>query len=217
MFRTIITKTLIYAWFALASLVMLAGVVSPKAARLAMKISSGGALVIARVVGGIRYEVVGKIPARGIVAAKHMSMMETGILFHEIPGSFFVIKKELAMIPFYGWSLVRAGMLPVDRKRANMESLVRAASERMAAGGVMVIFPEGTRVAAGDGSRFKGGVVRIARATHAPITPVGLDTGLYWPKRGRMVPGTAKVIFGEALPWDASLEEIKEEIQKRSA
>jgi 1-acyl-sn-glycerol-3-phosphate acyltransferase len=205
-----------YVWFAAAMPILLAGLVSKKTTLLAMKITSGGGLAIARVVGGVRYRVHGRAPSRGIVAAKHMSMMETGIMFHEIKNPFFVLKKELMMVPIYGWAFARSGMIPVDRKKADVENMVRRASEEMEKGRVLIIFPEGTRVAPGDDAHFKGGVMRIAQAAKQPITPVGLDTGIYWPKKGPMAPGVAQVYFGKPLPWDASLEEIKKAIQERS-
>jgi hypothetical protein len=57
----------------------------------------------------------------------------------------------------------------------------------------------------------------IAESLKLPILPIGTDSGLYWPKRGKMSPGTANVWFEPFLPSTASLEEIAEAIGRHSA
>jgi hypothetical protein len=57
----------------------------------------------------------------------------------------------------------------------------------------------------------------IAESLKLPILPIGTDSGLYWPKRGKMSPGTANVWFEPLLPSTASLEEIADAIGRHSA
>ncbi len=66
-------------------------------------------------------------------------------------------------------------------------------------GGIVGIFPEGTRSATGELLQGKDGVARIACKTKVPIVPVGLS-GFYemWPK-GQLLPrfGKCKIVIGE--------------------
>jgi hypothetical protein len=48
------------------------------------------------------------------------------------------------------------------------------------------------------------------------IGRVGVDTGLYWPKKGKVKSGTTHIYFENELPSTASLEEIQEAINKHS-
>ncbi|MCQ2598753.1 MAG: 1-acyl-sn-glycerol-3-phosphate acyltransferase, partial [Alphaproteobacteria bacterium] len=64
---------------------------------------------------------------------------------------------------------------------------------------------------------LKRGLLFLAHQLKLPILPVGTDTGLYWPKHGRMHSGTANIWFEPMLPCNASLDEINNAINKHSA
>jgi 1-acyl-sn-glycerol-3-phosphate acyltransferase len=81
----------------------------------------------------------------------------------------------------------------------------------------LVIFPEGTRTKPGQRPKLKRGLMFIAQSLKLPVQPVGTDAGLYWPKRGRMNPGTACVYFEPLLPATASLDDIHDAINRHSA
>ena len=77
-----------------------------------------GALAIARVVAGIRYELRGRenLPAGPVVvASKHQSAYETLLLYILFPDCCYVLKRELFRLPFVGWFLWRVGMVGIDR------------------------------------------------------------------------------------------------------
>jgi len=168
---------------------------------------------------GIDYKLHGT-PLNGvIVASKHMSIMDTAILGLAYKRVFFIIKRELMWIPIYGWTFWRMGFIPVNRKRGatDMRDLAMRAAKKIREGRTMIIFPEGTRVKPGAGISLRRGLLFIAAEANIPIQPVGLDTGLYWPKRGRMHPGTANAYFMPMLPADASLDEVAKAIAAHSA
>jgi len=210
----------------LISPLVLVGLLSTRLLRQVARVVVGGVLFIARAVGGIkieihnaRYAFVAIKSKRPVVASKHMSVLETGVLLIFVPDSFFVIKRELMWLPIYGWAFWRLGMVPVNRKAGatNMAALAERVRRRIASGGTLVIFPEGTRARPGTPVRIRGGILHIARTLEIPILPVGCDTGLYWPKRGRVSPGTANIWFEQILPHDATAEEIANVIGKHSA
>ena len=56
----------------------------------------------------------------------------------------------------------------------------------------------------------------LAEHLKLPITPVGVDTGLYWPRRGKIKPGTTHIYFEPELPSSATMEEVRSAINEHS-
>jgi 1-acyl-sn-glycerol-3-phosphate acyltransferase len=133
--------------------------------------------------------------------------------------AFFIIKRELLMIPIYGWSFWRMGFIGVNRKKGatNMKTLAAEAAGEIKAGKTLIIFPEGSRALPGKGVQLKRGLLFIAETAGIPIQPVGADTGLFWPKKGAMRAGVAHIWMEPPLPFDATLEEVADSIARHSA
>ena len=102
----------------------------------------------------------------------------------------YMAKSELFKGPL-GWLLLRVGAFPVRRGEADAEAL-ETARAILADGGLVVVFPEGTRVDQPDalGSPHHG-AGRLALQTGAPIIPTAITgTSHLW--RGA-VPKTKRV------------------------
>ena len=97
-----------------------------------------------------------------------------------------------------------------------MHELAEKVTENIMKGMTLIIFPEGTRVTPNQHVKLKRGLLFLANSLKLPIMPVGVDTGLYWPKRGRTQPGTAQMYFEHELPSTATLDEISEAINRHS-
>jgi 1-acyl-sn-glycerol-3-phosphate acyltransferase len=111
-----------------------------------------------------------------------------------------VLKRELMMIPFYGWYLWKAGMIAIDRKAgaAALRRLVAAGARAAALRRPIVIFPEGTRTAPGTHHPYQPGVAALYRQLELPLVPVAVNSGLYWGRR-RFVKRPGRIII-EILP-----------------
>ena len=211
------------------------GLISSKIERAIILADAWGVLFLARTIAKIKYEIHyplqddengipfkhninQRLDGRAIVASKHMSMLEVAILVTHIPNYFFVIKRELLWIPIYGWAFKRIGLIGVNRKRGatNMNLLAEKVTENIMKGMTLIIFPEGTRVTPGQHVKLKRGLLFLANHLKLPIMPVGVDTGLYWPKRGRTTPGTAQIYFEHELPSTVTLDEVSEAINRHS-
>ena len=235
MLKTFIFKTLLYTWFTLWSPLLIIGLISSKLERKFLLADARGVLFLARVIGGIKYaihfpllgdengipfqhNVNQRLDRRAIIASKHMSVMEVAILFTHVPNAFFIIKRELLWIPIYGWAFKRIGLLGVNRTRGmtNMNELTNQVTNNIMKGMTLVIFPEGTRVNPSSKPALKRGLLYLAANLKLPILPVSVDTGLYWPKKGKIKSGTANIYFEPELPSSASLEEIKTAINSHS-
>ena len=235
MLRTIIFKIILFMWFLIFSPLLLVGLISSKLEREIILADAWGVLFLARVIAGIKYEIHypstnedgipfkhninQRLDGRSIIASKHMSMLEVAILVTHVPNYFFIMKRELLWIPIYGWAFARIGLIGVNRKpgATNMNLLAEKVTKSIMNGLTLIIFPEGTRVKPNDRRKLKRGLMFLASHLKLPITPVGVDTGLYWPKRGKINSGTTHIYFENELPSSASLEEISEAINRHSA
>lgn len=160
-----------------------------RATRWAAKVWANFALISLRTICGIRYRIEGAehIPTGGaIVAANHQSMWETIALFAVLERPVMVFKKELAKVPIYGWWTLRAGAIPVDRAAGvrALNALTRTARARIADGGQVVVFPEGTRARIGEKLPLQPGIASIYLTAGAPCTPAVHDSGRFWRQPG---------------------------------
>ncbi len=125
-----------------------------------------------------RVRIVGaaNIPARGaaIIAPNHKSFLDAffvGIATRRHVR--YMAKTELIEGPF-GWLFVRLGAFPVRRGEADAEA-IETARQILAAGGLLVMFPEGTRVEDPDAlGAPHHGAGRLALETGTPIVPAAI-------------------------------------------
>lgn len=172
--------TLMVAVFALP-----APIIGEKPARAAIRAWARMTLAGLAAICGVRFRVEGaeRIPAGGaIVASNHQSMWETIALFVLLPKPTAVFKRELLRVPVYGWWGLRAGSIAIDRNAGvkAIRAMQRHAAEKVAAGGQVIVFPEGTRVAVGTRAPLQPGVAGVYAAAGAPVTPVAHDSGRFW-------------------------------------
>jgi 1-acyl-sn-glycerol-3-phosphate acyltransferase len=122
---------------------------------------------------GLRARLVGE-PAAGpsLFVANHVSWADIFILSAAVDGSF-VAKAEVRGWPVLGWLAARQATLFIDRTRRTAAGAQRdRVAERLARGGSVILFAEGT---SSDGSGvlpFKSALFAAAVATGAPVQPV---------------------------------------------
>jgi 1-acyl-sn-glycerol-3-phosphate acyltransferase len=160
-------------------------------------------LVLLRIVAGVKFELRGRenIPQGAvIVASKHQSAWETFALMPLFKMPAIIMKRELQWIPVFGWLMIKARMVGVDRG-ARARALIRMAERaraELARGRQLIIFPEGTRRPVGAAPDYKSGVSFLYSTAGVPCLPVALNSGVFWPRRSlRRKPGT---VVAEILP-----------------
>ena len=142
-----------------------------------------------RLICGIRWRLQGleNLP-RGpaIVLVKHQSAWETLALPLLLPRArSYVFKRELLLVPFFGWTLGRLDMVHIDRKRG-AQALARMqdqGAELLRAGYWIVMFPEGTRTPRGKQGQYKAGGARLAQVTGATVVPIAVTSARCWPRQ----------------------------------
>ncbi len=163
-------------------------------------------LYLLRRLCGLGFEVEGgeHLPSEdAVVLMKHSSAWETLAQFKLFPPQTWVLKRELMWVPFLGWVLKLLKPIAIDRRggRTAVQQVVAQGRERLAEGLWIVIFPEGTRVPAGESRRYGISGALLASQAGRPVVPVAHNAGEYWPRRGLLKrPGTIRVRIGPAIP-----------------
>ena len=159
-----------------------------------------------RVLCGLRVEVRGlehRPEGPALIAGKHQGMLDVIAPFTFLDNPCFVMKKELMVLPFFGWFAARTRMIAVDRSAhaAALKGMVRQARERRDQGRQVLIFPEGTRTAPGAAPDYKPGIAALYRDLDTPCVPMATNAGLHWPAHGfRRTPGTVVYEFLPPIP-----------------
>ena len=121
------------------------------------------------------------------IAASHQSIFETFYLQTIFNSPVFVLKKELLLIPIFGWYLKKIGSISIKRNKVTKENLsfyediikIVAKSKRP-----IIIFPQGTRVLPQERPPFKKGASKIYEKLNIFCQPVAINSGYVWPKKG---------------------------------
>jgi 1-acyl-sn-glycerol-3-phosphate acyltransferase len=169
---------------------------------------------------GLKYVVEGREripPGNHIVMSNHTSAWETVAQFLIFPPQVWVLKRELLWIPFVGWGLKLLRPIAINRSDGHraVNQVIEQGKARLAAGLWVIIFPEGTRVVAGETRKFGISGALLAGTAGKMVVPLSHNAGAYWPRRGIVKkPGTIRVIIGEPIqPDQKSPRELTEEIR----
>jgi 1-acyl-sn-glycerol-3-phosphate acyltransferase len=176
--------------------------------------------LLARLVSFVifRMKVTGSenIPWEGgfVLASNHASYFDPpfvgGLLKRPV---HYMAKRELFRIGLFGAILRRVHAIPTARGEVDRATLRRFA-EVVQSGGVLLVFPEGTRPKTGEFLRARAGVGLIAHKVGAPIIPVYLHgtndlSACFW-GRDRLRAVIGRPVVAE---WLASLPKGKETYQ----
>jgi len=117
-----------------------------------------------------------RVPSQGpvIIASNHNNYIDPAFLVPAVPRYiYFMAKEELFGIIGVGTFLRCSGVIPIKRHRVDRAAL-RRAETALNSGGVICMFPEGTR--SKDGGMIPGqpGATFVAMRSGVPVVPVGI-------------------------------------------
>ncbi len=219
--RAICFSVLFYGWTTLLGILVLPLLAGPPRLLLAysrfwIRVS----LWFLRITVGITHEVHGRehIPeGPALFAVKHQSAWDTLAINLIVRNGAVVLKRELTWIPVFGWCLLRARQIAIDRQGGTsaLRAMVAEARARLAEGRPIVIFPEGTRVAPGSRRPYHAGVAALHSAlSDVTVVPVALNSGLFWPRRSlKLRPGVITVEFLPPIPRDLPRRAFTESLE----
>jgi 1-acyl-sn-glycerol-3-phosphate acyltransferase len=139
----------------------------------------------------IEIEVIGRenivYENKFFIAASHQSMFETFYLQVIFNSPIFILKKELMLVPIFGWYLKKIGSISIKRDKVTKDNLgffddirkIAIVSKRP-----LIIFPQGTRTKPEERPSFKKGAARIYEELKISCQPVAINSGYVWPKQG---------------------------------
>ena len=121
------------------------------------------------------------------IAASHQSMFETFYLQTIFNSPVFILKKELLMVPIFGWYLKKIGSISIKRNKISKENLSffdDVSKQINSSSGPLIIFPQGTRLSPEDRTPFKKGSSKIYEELKIACQPIAINSGNIWPKNG---------------------------------
>lgn len=138
-----------------------------------------------------------------VFIANHQSIIDVCALFRALPVPIrFVIKQEIARVPFIGWYARAMGMVFIERGHPREAALrLHRAVSMVRTGANLCAFPEGTRSRDGGVGAFKGGAFQVALLAGVPVVPIAISgSGAVLPASGFKVrPGTIHVRIGDPI------------------
>ena len=158
-----------------------------------------------RLICGISVKVEGQenlTGSAGVLFVKHQSTWDA--LFSQllVRPQTTVIKKHLLMIPFFGWALAVTNPIRIDRnqKLSSLRNVLEQGKSKLAQNVWVTLFPEGTRVKAGEIGKFHPGGAMLAAATGASVHVVAHNGGRHWPLHDFIkYPGQVRVCVSDAI------------------
>ena len=135
----------------------------------------------------------------------------------------YIIDQEFYCKPILQPFVRLVRCIPIDTRHSR--SAVRAATEKIANGEIVCLFPEGQLERAGTLLRLQRGYELIAHHANAPVVPVWLDRlwgsifsfqgGRFFTKWPKEIPYRVTVAFGKPLePKAAEIATVREELLK---
>jgi 1-acyl-sn-glycerol-3-phosphate acyltransferase len=152
------------------------------------------------------------------IAASHQSMFETFFLQTIFNAPVFILKKELLLIPIFGWYLKKIGSISIKRNKVTKDNLgffEEITNQIKNSDRPVIIFPQGTRVLPNERPPFKKGVARIYEELKITCQPIAINSGYVWPKNGtKQSKGTITVSILEPIEYGLNKENFLKTIEK---
>jgi 1-acyl-sn-glycerol-3-phosphate acyltransferase len=219
-------RSLLFTTYMMASACLFGGVMAlcfwlPHGAQFAIARSWARILLwVLERLCGLKFTVEGREkipPGNHIVMSNHTSAWETVALFLIFPPQVWVLKRELLWIPFVGWGLKLLRPIAINRGEGHraVNQVIEQGKSRLQDGLWIIIFPEGTRVVAGETRKFGVSGAMLAIASGKSLVPLSHNAGTFWPRRGFLKkPGTIRVIVGEPIqPAGKEPRELNQEVK----
>ena len=135
-----------------------------------------------------------------VIVSNHQGQWETfsmQYLFHPL---CTLLKRELLYIPLWGWAKKLLNPIAINRSKPK-EAIVQTldeGSKRLKLGLYVLLFPEGTRVAAGRVGNYARSSFELAKRNNVKVLPICHNSGDCWPAHKFLKnSGTIKLSIGQ--------------------
>ena len=138
-----------------------------------------------------------------VIVSNHQSPWESFFLQTLFIPTSSIMKKEILMIPFFGWAIARLKPISINRKMKieSLRKIIEKGGARISEGYAILIFPEGTRKEPEDGiGKFGNSCGLLASNEAVPIVPICHNSGRYWLNKSfKKKPGVINMVIGKPI------------------
>jgi len=152
----------------------------------------------------LRWRATGQrnVPDSGgvLLVCNHVSFLDVFFLGIPLRRTLGFVARSTLFVPVLGALIRSVGGFPIQREgigAAGMKETLR----RLRAGGIVALFPEGTRSRDGQLGSLKPGIAALAARVGVPVVPAGL-AGMFeiWPRSRRIpVPHPVRIHYGPPI------------------
>jgi 1-acyl-sn-glycerol-3-phosphate acyltransferase len=147
------------------------------------------------------------IPPTGsaLLVSNHLSHLDVFVLGILLQRPLNYVARSTLFVPGVGAFIKSVGGFPIQRDGLGASGM-KETLRRLRAGGIVALFPEGTRTRDGELGEVKAGISMLASRAKVPILPIAI-AGTYeaWPRSSLFPsPSPLRVHFGEPI----TIEEI---------
>ena len=122
-----------------------------------------------------------------LLVANHSSFLDPFIVGIPLHRPLNFVARSTLFIPVLGFLLRSMGTLPIQREGIGASG-VKETLRRLRNGGIVTLFPEGTRSPDGEFGQLKPGIAVLVARAGVPVVPAGIaGTFDAWP-RSRLLP-----------------------------
>ncbi len=221
--RTLFFYIIFYSWTIIFFLIF--SPVKFFSRKFVLKLSTiwtGSVIKLAKNILKIDYEISGlkNIPKKKffLLVSNHQSAWETFFYSFFFDKSIFILKKELKKVPLMSWYFQKLGFIFIDRGRGfkSIKQIINSIEHVKKMGvKVIIIFPEGTRMAVDERGELNTGVFAIHKFLKIPVLVVKHDAGCYWRnKKFIKKPGTIKMKIYPLIEKEEKKEFFMKKIKK---
>ena len=164
----------------------------------------------------IRIVIEGEVPDGPVlIAVKHESFFEAIDMSRLFAFPVVFAKRELFMIPGWGYSARTYGLIPVARDGGAkaLRDMIATAKLRVNEGRPLVIFPEGTRVPHGKEPPLQSGFAGIYKLLGLPVVPIAVNSGPFYHRIVKQ-PGRITYRVGETIPAGLPRAEVERRVHR---
>ena len=129
------------------------------------------------------------VPGHGgvILVANHVSFLDVFIIGIPLQRPLNYVARSTLFLPGLGFLMRSVGAFPIQREGMGASGM-KETLRRLRSGGIVTLFPEGTRSADGELGPLKQGIAVLVSRAGVPVVPAGIaGTFESWP-RSRLIP-----------------------------
>ena len=144
----------------------------------------------------------GNIPASGgvLLVCNHVSFLDVFFVGIPLQRPLNYVARSTLFVSFVGMFIRSVGGFPIQREGIGASGM-KETLRRLKAGGIVALFPEGTRSPDGELGPLKPGIAVLAARVGVPVVPAGL-AGLFesWPRSHLLpVPHPVRIHYGQPI------------------